>query len=291
MSRLAFWSVLVLALVLLSMLHVAAVSWRSPAFYTDCEARVFSVPIMTMEEYGEVIEEHPRPYVVEIDSGGGAALLYGAEHSRNPDHPQNDDIRERWQAFAPTAALVEGRLGFLMPGFMDPVGQYGEGGLVFDLARRAGLPVWSWEPPRRVELASMLERWPAEKVALFYVLRPYFGTVRHGVDDPEGFVEPYRRRRTSWSGLEGNLASMAELDAAWKRHVPAGPDWREVDDQWGLPDAFGPMGSRGNAVRDEHLASVVCDLVDRGHRVFAVMGSSHAVKLDAAMRALLANPR
>jgi hypothetical protein len=38
-------------------------------------------------------------------------------------------------------ALVEGRLGFLLPGFMDPVAAYGETGAVAALARADGLPV------------------------------------------------------------------------------------------------------------------------------------------------------
>ena len=43
----------------------------------------------------------------------------------------------------------------------------------------------------------------------------------------------------------------------------------------------------GFALRDEHLAAVVADLARRGERVFAITGSSHAVKLEAAARARL----
>jgi hypothetical protein len=42
-----------------------------------------------------------------------------------------------------------------------------------------------------------------------------------------------------------------------------------------------------NRARDEHFARVVIDLVRKGERVFAVCGSSHAVKLEPALREAL----
>jgi hypothetical protein len=261
------------------------VAWRSPPFY-DAPTAALPVPILTMAQYDALAEGHPRPYVVRAENRTGALVLFGASHTRDPSDPEIARLRREWAQFRPTVALVEGRLGFLFPYLMDPVEQYGEMGAAAALARSAGISLYSWEPRRDWEIARMLDSFPAERVALFYVLRPYLSELRFGrPKDPEGFVEEFRRKRTRYPGLEGTLPSVAAIDSVWARDFAGLPDWRETSDEYGLPGYLRQLSDRSNALRDEHLASVLLDLVRRGERVFAVSGSSHAVKLDAALRA------
>lgn len=42
-----------------------------------------------------------------------------------------------------------------------------------------------------------------------------------------------------------------------------------------------------NIIRDRHFFAILLDLVKKGERVFAVAGSSHAVKLEPALNAAL----
>ena len=134
----------------------------------------------------------------------------------------------------------------------------------------------------------MLDSFPAEQVALFYVLRPYFSNLRFGRPaNPEKFVEEFRSKRTRYPGLEGTLPSIAAIDSMWARDFAGLPDWRETSDEYGLPGYLRQLSDRSNALRDEHLAAVLLDLVHRGERVFAVSGSSHAVKLDRALHGAL----
>src|SRR5690349_6310474 len=209
--------------------------WRSPAFYpadvTDVE---ISAHILTLEEYGEVIDQHARPYVYTVQGDKGAVLMYGAEHTRDPQDPQIPDIELKWNEFQPTVALVEGRLDFLMEGFMDPVEELGEGGWVNKLGRDHDVPVYSWELPREQEVALMLEKFPRERVALFYILRPYVSSLRFGKpDDPDAFVEEYIRERTKIPGLEGTFTSVEDIDTVWQRDFADLPDWRDTSDEYG----------------------------------------------------------
>jgi hypothetical protein len=55
----------------------------------------------------------------------------------------------------------------------------------------------------------------------------------------------------------------------------------------GLPGYLHEVWTTSNAARDEHFARVIIDLVRKNERVFAVCGSSHAVKLEPALRAAL----
>lgn len=281
--RLAMW---IGAGVVILMAFFAIIVWRSPPFYTDFQPGQRLAPIMTMAEYGEVFETHVRPYVVDIESSRGAVLVYGTRHTKDPADPQIADIAKRWGEFQPSVALVEGRLGFFIPVLMDPVRRFAEMGAVNALARREGIRVYTWEPTREVEIASMLEDFSPEQVALSYVLRPYFGNLRFGrPDDPDAFVEEFRRKRTKYPGLENTLESVAHIDAIWRRDFGGLPDWRDTSDEYGLPGYLGEIAT--NLVRDEHLVRVIIDLVNSGERVFVAAGESHSVKVEQALRAAL----
>jgi hypothetical protein len=263
--------------------------WRSPPYYLAYGQIDLPVPILTTEQYEQVSGRHARPYVVQLETAGGALLLYGASHTKDPDNPQIADLRRRWDAFRPTAALVEGRLGFLVEGVSDPVRKFGESGLVYGLARRHGVPAFTWEPSIDYEVAEVLNTHPKERVALFYILRPYFSNYRHGRPaDPDATVERYRATRTRWPGLEDAFSNVSAIDAVWKRDFEGLKDWRDTSDEFGLPGYLKDVWSTSNAVRDEHFARVIIDLVRQGHRVLAVCGSSHAVKLEPALGAALA---
>ena len=163
---------------------------------------------------------------------------------------------------------------------MDPVEQYGEMGKLNALARTDGIPVYSWEPTWDHQLERMLDKFAAERVALYYVLRPYFSTMQgRQPEDPNAFIEPFRKKRTRMPGLEGTLPSVDAIDAIWKRDFADYDDWRELSDAYGYPGYLNELFAHSNLIRDEHLANVIVDLMSRGERVFAAAGSSHAVKL------------
>lgn len=263
-------------------------SWRSPAFYPRAALPAPAAPPLSRAQYDLVHEHFVRPYVVACERpGGGAALVFGATHTEDPADPQIAEIRRRWEAFRPTVALVEGRPGAPLAALRDPVEQFGEGGLTLALARRADLPIWTWEPSREAELAAQLARFPQERVALFYVLRPYVSRLRHGKPaDPDGAVEPDRAERTAWPGLEGALPSIAAIDELWRRDFAGLPDWRDTSDEYGWPGYLDEIARASNDARDEYFARLVTELAGRGERVFATAGSSHAVQLEPVLRAL-----
>ena len=134
-------------------------------------------------------------------------------------------MRERWGAFAPTVALVEGDLGMLFPAFMDPVETFGETGLVHALARADGVRTWSWEPPLETMIRSGLDQgFTREQVALRWILNPYFSNLRHGRPaDPRAFVQDTLRERSGAPGLAGALSTLDDVEVAWARAFPQGP--------------------------------------------------------------------
>jgi hypothetical protein len=276
-----------LAILMQSVLFASCGSiWFSAGHYSDYGDTELREPILTKEQYDELASTHPRPYIVRISDSTKAVTLFGTTHTYDPNDAQLDSIRVECQRLRPTVALIESRLGFLFRWFSDPVKKFGESGFVYDYAQENGIPCYTWEPLFEDEIAWTLKKYPQKRVALFFILRPYFGQVKFKrPDDPDEMVEGTIGRRTKIKGLEGSIGSIAEIDSIWKADFSDQKDWRDTDDRYGWVGYLNDMAVESNAFRDEHFARVIIDLTRKGERVFAVCGSSHAVKLENALRA------
>jgi hypothetical protein len=252
--------------------------WRSPGYYLDVEPFPGETKVLPKAQYRL---GHPQPYVYRA----GDVFVYGSVHSQDPDDPQMADIETAWREFRPTVALLEGRLGFLVPGFMDPVEEYGEMGRVNALAKRDDVTTYTWEMPWERAATELAGRHRPERVALYFVLRPYFGNVRFGrPPSPEAFVEEFLHR-ASIPALRGTITSVADIDRIWRRDFPGERDWRDVSDEGPLVGYLVDIAAESEDLRNRHLVRVVHTLVDRGERVFVVCGSSHAVLIQPAVPA------
>ncbi len=260
-------------------------AWRPLPEYLPANATAPAQPILPAAEYRP---DHRNPYLVQAtDSGtGGAVLIFGANHVRDPADPSLDVIRKAFQDFSPTVVLCEGRMtGLLFPGLMDPVETFGEPGLVRQLAYSRGCKVYTWEPPQETIVAGLLDQsCDTRQVAMRLILSPYFSNLRFGKpDDPESCVQESIRNKRSWPRIGGVFSNVTEIDQFWQQYFPDGPDWRDVSDETELPGFLGEMDS--NLVRDQHLFNIICELVGQKERVFVIAGSSHAVKLENAVKA------
>ncbi len=287
-------------LVIAAVIFLFYFAWRSPAFYegnTECK---LTVPPMTMAEYDSVSQSHPRPFIIDIDASKkdpkwGKVLFYGATHTRNPKDPQIADIEKRWDSFDPTACLIEGRLGFLIPGLMDPTEKFGEAGYVYKLARRDGVEDYTWEQPLDNEITAVLRKFKPEQVAMFYVLRPYFSNLRFGKpNNPDEYVQAFIEKRTLHPELQNTIKTVGDIDAIWNREFRGKDkqgkqikDWRETSDEYGLPLWLGDVSAESNFVRNEYLACLIVKLVKQGKRVFVIGGSSHPVCIERTLNSEL----
>ncbi|HLO80807.1 MAG TPA: hypothetical protein VK166_07615 [Chitinophagaceae bacterium] len=255
--------------------------WRSPPRYTTSKTYTFRKPIMTMVEYGNLSNNHERPYIYTLKKDQGTITIIGIEHTFDPHDPQIDSIQKYWEISKPTAALVEGRLGFLFQGIQDPVAAHGEGGKLIRLAKKDGIPFYSWEPDREQEVQALLKRYPAKQLALFYSLRPYFSGFRFGKPaDPNGTMQKYIDERTAVKGLKGEILTVRQVDSIWQKDFPSREDWRNTSDEYGWPEGYlSDIFNASNLYRDQHLCSMIMELAEKGEHVIVTMGSSHAFRI------------
>lgn len=280
-----------LLLVLLVLTAGAALhAWSvwSPAAQTyklSAESRATSLPhrFRDSAEHDRVRAENGEPYVLELESGAGALLYFGARHSEDASDPQLADIRGRWEAFRPTVALCEGRArGYLLGPLFPRLAGLPEPAVVHQLARRDGVTLHSLEPAYADEVALLLQRFAPDEVALYFTLRVYWS--ESGGHADEALARELLAKRGDVDGLRGSLPDLAAMDSTWARSGGSA-DWRT----WagGMVGTLEEIGQASVAARGEHMARVLIDLVSRGERVLAVVGSGHVIRQEWTLRAAL----
>jgi hypothetical protein len=270
LRKLARVSVVILAFITVIVSIIYLVAWKSPDYYQTSSA-CNTVTIIPFSQYG-TIADHARPLILEKKN----VVVFGATHTRDPKDPQIRQIELEWNDLQPTIALVEGRLDFLLPGLMDPVKNLGEGGKVKELAGKSRIPIYNWDLSKE-ELAKQLrDSFSNEQIALAQILSPYFSTVRFGKPaSPENYIGEYLKR-AKYVGLQEKFKTPGDVDREWKKMFPAGPDWREVSDEHGMPGYLEKYLAAINDLRNRQLVCAIKQLTAKGERVFVICGSSHA---------------
>jgi hypothetical protein len=136
-------AIIALGLVAGAVLVPWRLGWHTLSAYELSAAESLPAPIMSADEYAELAPSHARPYVVRIEGRSGALLLFGAVPTRDPDHPQVEQMRQLWSNFRPTTATCEGRLGLWLGGLASGVQRFGMPAVAYALARDDGLPVYT----------------------------------------------------------------------------------------------------------------------------------------------------
>ena len=81
--------------------------WGTLPSYAAERPIELAAPILSDEEYGRGIADHPRPFVVEIETARGALVLFGSEHTNDAADPQIAAIGEAFARLRPTVVLCD----------------------------------------------------------------------------------------------------------------------------------------------------------------------------------------
>lgn len=232
-----------------------------------------------------------------VEGEGGALQFYGAEHSRDPGHPQFDGIEEAFAQFRPTLVFYEGPERPLETTREATITGYGESGFVRFLAARDGVPVARLEPDPRAEFRAVMAEFEPEQVALFYVLRE-----AARLRDREGLSQDALRAAVAQllerAAAVGAMpfATLDELEAAYARYWNEPARWWEAPQRWFDPnlssEATGGLFTNdvnraSSEFRNEHMYRVLSEAVRQGERVFAVVGRNHVPMQAPALRCAL----
>jgi hypothetical protein len=267
----------------------------------ESEKEAEQTKVMSFEEYAKL--SHAVPYVLTL-TNGGHLLYFGARHTYDPTDPQIEEIQALWEKFCPTVAFVEGtdtrplREEHLLwrSKSREQVMRGGEPSWVRFLAARDGVPARSLEPPRAEEAAFLLKEFPADQVKLFYILRDVpQRRARMTEEELDKYVQQALLYWTSIPGVEPPH-SLGELEKLVHQTFPELANWRDVPQEWFDPVQWNPnlprrftneISAKSSEFRDQHMVALLIREVKQGERVFAVVGASHVVMQEPALRAEL----
>lgn len=275
-------------------------SWWAPAVYAPGPGVVVRGTPLASAEHDERVVQLGRdePYILHIEAasaasdpettsgqsevgaggGRGSLLYFGALHSKDPNHPEQAELRRVWREFRPTVALVEGRMGFFVGTATQGIRIFGEGAAVYAMAERDGIRLHTLEPPLEVEIAALEECGDRTQVGMFRFLSGYM-SARRGGPVSEFKIDRLLSKRAR--PLTEAFATREAFDKYFASQFPDETGWRDLPEQamWpGRSDTLlHRMATRSNEARDEHFNRVMIDLVNRGERVLAIAGRSHTV--------------
>ena len=265
---------------------IAWYSWSGAApVYRETE-EVRSIPLRHRmrngAEHDAIVMKYGKPYVLELAKDRGAMVFFGAAHTNDPRDPQLAAIEKRWNEFKPTVALYEGRRNGYFIGPMYRLGGISEPEVVHRLARRDGVRMVSLEPAYEDEVATLMRRWSAEQVALYFTMRVYWSEAGGKAD--EKLAMHLLGKRTKIDALRGSIASIADIDRVWNQHYAATyGDWRTRKEE---PEegTWKEISEASRRVRGEHMARTLIHLASKGERAFAVVGSGHVIRTEWMLR-------
>lgn len=256
---------------------------------------IFAQPepeIMSYREYEKIT--HKRPYILKFKKGKGELLYFGIGHAYKLDDPQIAELEKQFLEFRPTLVLNESGTPPALETAKEAIERYGEPGLMSFLAKKHGIPIKSLDAPRMEEIKYILStgRWTLEQVMLFYILRRVpENNKKVNPQSPDAMVEEMLKAVAKTPGFEGLPKTVAEFEASVEKHLPGVADWRKIDQK--IFDPNPDLGLFTNDIADasvnfrgKFMVRLLTAEVEKGERVFAVVGASHVVKQERALRKL-----
>ena len=236
------------------------------------------------------------PYLLQLGDGDGELMYYGARHTFSHDDPQITEIESLWSAFRPDIAFNEGGTPPIESSARDAVLKAGEAGFVRFLAARDDVPVATLEPSRAEEVAHLGQLFAREQVKLFLVLRSVAQHVsRKGTETVDAEVERLLGIYNAQPGLMGAPRTLEEVAASFRRLFPDQRDFRQTPLSWFDPVSSETVLNRisraSSDYRDRFMVQLLAAHVADGQRVFAVVGGSHVVMQEPALRRRLSKRR
>lgn len=249
--------------------------------------------IMNYKEYGKI--KHKRPYILKFKTNKGALLYFGIGHAYKVDDPQIAKLEKEFLKFRPTLILNESGTPPIAETAKEAIEKYGEPGLLSFLAKKHNIPIRSLDPPRMDEIKYILgmKKWSLEQIFLFYVLRRVpENNKKIDPQNPETLVTGAMNISAKTPGFEGLPKTLEEFETSVKKHFPNVADWRNIDQK--IFDPNPDLGMFTNDIADtsvqfrgKFMVKTLVDEVKKGERVFAVVGASHVVKQEKALKKLL----
>lgn len=253
-----------------------------------------SQDIMSFEQYQKI--DHEEPYIYQIDANNGKLLYFGSRHSFDFDDPQMDTLMHRFIQFAPDIVITEAfpdKFDYSLTKH-EAIKTSGEFGLTWKLADEQGLPIHSIEPTRDKEVEYLTHQgWSDTQLMLYFTLKQVSQSQNQQQSlDFSALVPKYLASLKERFDLNGPV-TLEDFEKAVQRLLPDVKDWQSISQHYFYPGPQDPafftnrISTDSNIFRDNYHVEVITEAVQKGQKVFVIVGSAHAVMQEPALRSIL----
>jgi hypothetical protein len=234
------------------------------------------------------------PYILNIYTPHGGLFYFGVSHSHDPQNEQFSEIEAFWKQFQPEIAFNEGNTPTVDNKTRnEAIQDAGDPGLVSYLAARDNVKIKSMDPTFTDEVAQLRNRFSPEQLKTFYILRqvPEYDRTPAPELSLDQYLETWIDYLSKVPGLSGPPNSISELRSNFAEHFPDKGAYREAAatlvDPAAAGTVFNEISRASSEYRDRFMAGLIARTVCDHKRVFAVVGGSHVVMQEPAIRKLL----
>ena len=248
-----------------------------------------------LKKHADWVETPATKWDFSINNNAGGSLFYfGAIHSDDPKHEQINRIKKQWELVKPTMAFFEGPNRGIAETGETTIEKYGESGYVRFLADKKKIPVKSLEPGPMDIYNHLVSIYPQQQVDI-YMLTKEAMRLRTRKEYNKAQIESELEKMIAlFSKMAGDkklsIQSISELQIAFSKYWP-GLNWWEAPQSWFDPlkrsaETGGiftnDINTSSSAFRDLHMLRILSAAVQKGERVFAVVGRNHVpMQVDA----------
>ncbi len=259
--KVIFLSVIGISIVILAVFWA---SWKRPEYFLNVNESA------GWDNFINVSNQN-NSYFRELDN----LVIFNCTDTRNPDDTPVKQLEEKWSSLKPDIVLIEGTLGFFLPGLMNPVKKFGISGLAYQLASENNIKVYKYSLPVGKIIEKLLKKFPPEQIAVTLALHSYNENSKYGksLSNDEFIREYFSKLR--YTELNVALKSARDIDRIWERDFSQLKSWRTMGV---LPGYIGEIAREVNSIRNKHLLCLIDHFTGQNKKVLVV---NHSDSLPA----------
>lgn len=223
-------------------------SWKQP----DC--------LLNVEETGETGDVSGKSNLTIINTG----LI-------KPDDDAITGLNKKWNELNPDILLIKRKVGFYLPGIMDPVKKFGLAGIARELAHKNNATVYTYSLPDEKIIEKLTGKYSHEQIELTMILSAYYENLREATNSSRECVIRECINNSRCTGLKSKIRAVRDIDLAWQNDFGNRHNWRDTNE---LPGYAGEIEKEINEIKKKHYINIINHFIRQNKKVF-VIGSPY----------------
>lgn len=258
--------------------------------------------LISFKEYSAI--KHERPYFYSIKSSDQFLYYLGAEHKKDPAHPQFEFLQGKWQEFlqktsvTKSIVIFEGSVNIdSVTALKEAIEKYGESGAIVFWANQEHIPCFRPEPTIEYEAEKLLKEFSKEEVFYFYIIRGLVTWQRTVVrKEFDEYIKANIKRYQdifNWANFDFLFDTVKKIH---KQIFNKEFDLNEKEYIAKIPSPSFEMSRINEIARKSSTIRniAILDCIEKywleGYNIFIVYGASHAVMQERAIKDMVEAP-